>query len=200
MQGYLNKQISGLKYPPQTDIMLRKTIVISGKTMDEEKWKDCRLHTWVLQAKGPTQNRESPLSTLLFLLAKEITLSAKRFLLCPKTAKPPQPSKSNLTFSESFLPSCLKTTKQKLSPQKISAASNFSLPSFFPSTLLPQTILCSSPKAPPKNSPLLCRRRSSNNLCSNNFFSFFLPLSVTTISNGLLSKNAPPCSWHAPPP
>ena len=69
MQGYLNKQISGLKYPPQTDIMLRKTIVISGKTMDEEKWKDCRLHTWVLQAKGPTQNRESPFSTLLFLLA-----------------------------------------------------------------------------------------------------------------------------------
>ena len=148
MQGYLNKQISGLKYPPQTDIMLRKTIVISGKTMDEEKWKDCRLHTWVLQAKGPTQNRESPLSTLLFLLAKEITLSAKRFLLCPKTAKPPQPFKSNLTFPESFLPSCLKMTKQKLSSQKISAASNFSLPWFFPSTLLLQNIFPSFTKSP----------------------------------------------------
>ena len=65
MQGYLNKQISGLKYPPQTDITLRKTIVIWGKTMDEEKWKDSRLHTWVLQAKGPTQNRESPLLQLV---------------------------------------------------------------------------------------------------------------------------------------
>ena len=58
--------------------------MISGKTMDEEKWKDCRLHTWVLQAKGPTQNRESPPSTLLFLLATEITLPKylQRLALC----------------------------------------------------------------------------------------------------------------------
>ena len=74
-----------------------------------------------------------PSSNLLSKLSLQATspLQLKRSLSQPKDfssarklQNPPQPSKSNLTFSESFLPSCLKTTKQKLSPQKISVASN----------------------------------------------------------------------------